>query len=58
MSGFLLDTNVLSEFNRRGEPDYNVKQWLVAADTNPFRNRGRFARRTAAHHNLTIVTAT
>src|ERR1035438_2399163 len=34
MSGFLLDTNVLSEFNRRGEPDYNVKQWLSAADTN------------------------
>lgn len=34
MSGFLLDTNVLSEFNRRGEPDRRVKQWLEAADTN------------------------
>lgn len=34
MSGFLLDTNVLSEFNRRGEPDRLVKQWLEAADTN------------------------
>ena len=33
MSGFLLDTNVLSEFNRRGEPDEGVKQWLEAADT-------------------------
>ena len=33
MSGFLLDTNVLSEFNRRGEPDRLVKQWLEAADT-------------------------
>src|SRR2546425_2765729 len=33
MSGFLLDTNVLSEFNRRGEPDPQVKQWLEAADT-------------------------
>lgn len=33
MSGFLLDTNVLSEFNRRGEPDPEVKQWLEAADT-------------------------
>jgi len=33
MSGFLLDTNVLSEFNRRGEPDERVKQWLEAADT-------------------------
>ena len=33
MSGFLLDTNVLSEFNRRGEPDPLVKQWLEAADT-------------------------
>jgi predicted nucleic acid-binding protein len=32
MSGFLLDTNVLSEFNRRGEPDPLVKQWLEAAD--------------------------
>ena len=33
MSGFLLDTNVLSEFNRRGEPDRLVRQWLEAADT-------------------------
>jgi predicted nucleic acid-binding protein len=33
MSRFLLDTNVLSEFNRRGEPDPLVKQWLEAADT-------------------------
>jgi predicted nucleic acid-binding protein len=33
MSGFLLDTNILSEFNRRGEPDRLVKQWLEAADT-------------------------
>jgi predicted nucleic acid-binding protein len=33
MSGFLLDTNVLSEFNRRGEPDERVKHWLEAADT-------------------------
>jgi toxin FitB len=33
MSGFLLDTNVLSEFNRRGQPDPLVKQWLEAADT-------------------------
>lgn len=33
MSGFLLDTNVLSEFNRRGEPDRWVKQWLETVDT-------------------------
>ena len=33
MSEFLLDTNVLSEFNRRGQPDPLVKQWLEAADT-------------------------
>lgn len=33
MSGFLLDTNVLSEFNRRGEPDQRVRRWLEAADT-------------------------
>jgi toxin FitB len=32
MSEFLLDTNVLSEFNRRGEPDALGKQWLEAAD--------------------------
>ncbi len=32
MSGFLLDTNVLSEFNRSGEPDRRVKEWLEAAD--------------------------
>jgi predicted nucleic acid-binding protein len=33
MNGFLLDTNVPSEFNRRGEPDQRVKHWLEAADT-------------------------
>jgi len=33
MSGFLLDTNVLSEFNRRGDPNPAVKQWLEVADT-------------------------
>ena len=33
MSGFLLDTNVLSEFNRRGDPDPLVKHWLEAADS-------------------------
>src|SRR5271165_6640223 len=32
MSGFLLDTNVLSEFNRRGDPNPRVKQWLEVAD--------------------------
>jgi predicted nucleic acid-binding protein len=32
MSGFLLDTNVLSEFNRRGQPDRLVQHWLEAAD--------------------------
>jgi predicted nucleic acid-binding protein len=33
MSGFLLDTNVLSEFNRLGDPNPLVKQWLEAVDT-------------------------
>jgi predicted nucleic acid-binding protein len=33
MSGFLLDTNVLSEFNRRGEPDPLVRHWLETTDT-------------------------
>jgi predicted nucleic acid-binding protein len=32
MKGSLLDTNVLSEFSRRGEPDPNVKRWLTNAD--------------------------
>lgn len=32
MNGFLLDTNVLSEFNWRGGPDQRVKRWLEAAD--------------------------
>ena len=32
MSGFLLDTNVLSEFKRRGAPDPHVRAWLKAAD--------------------------
>jgi predicted nucleic acid-binding protein len=29
--GFLVDTNVLSEFSRRGAPDPRVKSWLSAA---------------------------
>jgi predicted nucleic acid-binding protein len=33
MSGFLLDTNVLSEFSRRSAPDQLVTQWLEAADS-------------------------
>ena len=33
MSGFLLDTNVISEFARPdNKPDLRVKQWLEAAD--------------------------
>ena len=28
MTGFLLDTNVLSEFARTGEPDRHVDRWL------------------------------
>ena len=32
MSGFLLDTNVLSEFKRRGQPDPHVRDWLRATD--------------------------
>ena len=30
MNGFLLDTNVLSEFSRTGKPDERVNQWLTA----------------------------
>lgn len=32
MNGFLLDTNILSEFKRRGEPDPQVRSWLSSAD--------------------------
>ena len=32
MKGFLLDTNVLSEFSRRGEPDARVKIWLTETE--------------------------
>jgi predicted nucleic acid-binding protein len=31
VKGFLVDTNVLSEFSRRGAPDQRVKSWLGAA---------------------------
>lgn len=31
MTGFLLDTNVLSEFARTGEPDQHVDRWLKNA---------------------------
>ena len=30
MSGFLIDTNVMSEYNRLGGPDPGVKRWLEA----------------------------
>jgi hypothetical protein len=32
MSGFLIDTNVLSEYNRPGSPDSGVKRWLETTD--------------------------
>ncbi|MEO8127798.1 MAG: type II toxin-antitoxin system VapC family toxin [Bryobacteraceae bacterium] len=32
MSGFLIDTNVLSEYNRPGGPDAGVKLWLETTD--------------------------
>jgi predicted nucleic acid-binding protein len=32
MSGFLIDTNVLSEYNRLGGPDAGVKRWLETTD--------------------------
>jgi predicted nucleic acid-binding protein len=32
MTGFLIDTNVLSEYNRLGSPDAGVKQWLERTD--------------------------
>ena len=28
MSGFLLDTNVISEYSRAGPPDVRVKRWV------------------------------
>ena len=31
MTGFLLDTNVLSEFARTGKPDRHVDRWLKSA---------------------------
>lgn len=31
MKGFLLDTNVLSEFSRRGTADVSVRRWLTDA---------------------------
>lgn len=32
MSGFLIDTNVLSEYNRPAGPDPGVKRWLEETD--------------------------
>ena len=32
MSGYLVDTNVLSEYNRPSGPDARVKRWLEATD--------------------------
>jgi len=33
MTDFLLDTNILSEFNRRGQPSPQVLHWLSSTDT-------------------------
>jgi hypothetical protein len=32
MKGFLIDTTVLSEYNRPGGPDAGVKRWLETSD--------------------------
>ena len=32
MNGFLIDTNVLSEYNRPGSPNVGVKRWLETTD--------------------------
>src|SRR5689334_10870888 len=32
MTGFLIDTNVLSEYNRLGGPDPGVRHWLETTD--------------------------
>ena len=32
MNGFLIDTNVLSEYNRPQGPDLGVKRWLETTD--------------------------
>ena len=32
MSGFLIDTNVLSDYNRPGGPDVGVRHWLETTD--------------------------
>jgi hypothetical protein len=32
MNGFLIDTNVLSEYNRPGGPNAGVKRWLETTD--------------------------
>jgi predicted nucleic acid-binding protein len=32
MSGFLIDTNVLSEYNRPGAPNAGVRRWLETTD--------------------------
>jgi predicted nucleic acid-binding protein len=34
MNGLLLDTNILSEFNRSKPPHPNVEAWLSSVDTN------------------------
>jgi predicted nucleic acid-binding protein len=55
MTGHLLDTNVLSEFSRCGEPDARVKRWLTKTER-------RSPRATidgpigATEHGLTVTT--
>jgi len=40
VTGFLLDTNVLSEFSRTGAPNQQVDRWLnITAEESLFRQR-------------------
>ena len=50
MTGFVLDTDVLSEFSRRGEPDARVKRWLTEFEA------GSSARFVGAAENLPAIS--
>ena len=64
MRGYLLDTNVLSEFSRRGVPDRRVKSWgRWAALSARAHGKGMqpsvidgLIAATALEHDLTLVT--
>ena len=58
MNGFLIDTNVLSEYNRPGNPNVGVKRWLETTDReSQYVSVVKFQQRYVKFHRIALPTA-